>query len=66
MPKLTYREEQILNLVKEGLTYKEIASRLSISSMTVKADMRLIFARLEAKSAAHAVAIAIRLRIIEV
>lgn len=62
--KPSYRELQILDLVKQGLCYKEISARLGISVPTIKMDMRTLFAKLDARSAAHAVAIAIRKKLI--
>ncbi len=63
-PVLGFRETQILELLKEGYTYREIAQRIGRSVPTVKVYMRLIFARLGAKNATQAVAIAIRQKLI--
>lgn len=43
---LTARELQIVSLVAEGRVNKEIATRLSISTWTVSAHLRRIFAKL--------------------
>ncbi len=57
---LTEREFQILQLISEGLTNKEIGSRLGISVQTVKNHVGHILIRAGTKSRAHAVAIAFR------
>jgi DNA-binding NarL/FixJ family response regulator len=44
--KLTKTESRVVNLVKSGLTNKEIAKRLSIGEGTVKAHLRKIFMKL--------------------
>jgi len=43
---LTAREQQIVQYLFEGLTTKEIATRLEISSHTVKAFLRLIMVKI--------------------
>ena len=55
---LSGREKEILSLVATGLRNREIARRLFISEVTVKAHMRNIMRKLNAKSRAHAVALA--------
>ena len=55
--KLTLRQEQVLGLVAQGKTDKEIAFVLEISERTVACHMGDIFLRLRAVSRAHAVAI---------
>lgn len=47
---LTHREQEVLGLVAEGATDKEIAERLSISLHTVKSHMRNILAKLHVSS----------------
>lgn len=54
---LTLRQEQVISLVAQGRTDKEIAGLLSISLGTVNHHMSLVLEKLEAKSRAHAVAI---------
>jgi DNA-binding CsgD family transcriptional regulator len=56
---LSARRRQLLALVAEGLTNKEIAEALYISEDTVKATLRITFGQLGAANRAHAVAIAI-------
>ena len=46
MQRLTAREKEVANLVMEGLTNKEIASRLFISVHTVKANLENIYYKL--------------------
>ncbi len=55
---LTAREAEVLGLVAEGLTNREIAERLVLSQNTVIRHVANIFAKLDAKSRAAAVAIA--------
>lgn len=62
---LTYREWQVLDLAKGGLSHKEIAGRLDISPVTAKMHMRFAIARLSARNTTHAVVIAIRLKYID-
>jgi two-component system nitrate/nitrite response regulator NarP len=52
---LTSREQSVLEYVSQGLTNKEIAWRLSVSEVTVKANMRTICSKLDAKNRASAV-----------
>jgi DNA-binding CsgD family transcriptional regulator len=44
--KLTPRERQVVQLLMEGLTTKEIAARLKITSNTVKAFLRVVMVRM--------------------
>ncbi|MGE5809178.1 MAG: response regulator transcription factor, partial [Nitrospirota bacterium] len=46
---LTQREIEIVKLVEEGLTYKEIGERLSISTHTVHTHIKNIYEKLQAK-----------------
>ena len=57
---LTTRELELLHLISEGLTNREIGQRLLLSEETVKVHMRHLYARLQARSRAHAVAIGFR------
>ena len=57
---LTEREREVLELMKEGLTKKEIASRLALSFHTVDDYLRNIYAKLHVHSQAGAVAKAMK------
>ncbi len=57
---LSPRQREILDLVAEGRTSKEIASALGISESTVNWHLANVFERLGASSRAEAVALAIR------
>jgi DNA-binding NarL/FixJ family response regulator len=56
---LTERERQVLNLLAQGMTNKEIAEALVITTNTVKRHLKAIFEKLEihTRSAAAAKAI---------
>ena len=47
---LTARETEIVKLIEEGLTYKEIGERLSISTHTVHTHIKNIYEKLQAKN----------------
>lgn len=47
---LTFREQEVLSLVAQGQTDKEIAAQLSISLHTVKSHLRNILAKLQVNS----------------
>ena len=57
---LTCRELEVLQLIAGGLSNKQIAIRLCLSTETVKSHVCALFAKLGANSRAHAVAIALR------
>jgi DNA-binding NarL/FixJ family response regulator len=52
---LTDREWEVLKLIAEGSTNKEIATRLYISHHTVKDHTRTLYRRLEARNRAEAI-----------
>ena len=62
---LTPREREILQLLADGMSNADVASRLFISQETVKSHVRHILAKLEADTRTHAVAIALREAIID-
>lgn len=47
---LTLRETEIVKLIEEGLTYKEIGERLTISTHTVHTHIKNIYEKLQAKN----------------
>lgn len=59
-PALTQREQQILELLADGLGNKQIAARLGITTNTVKTHLELLFDKLDVSSRAEAVAAAAR------
>ncbi len=61
----TARELQVLELVGEGKSNKEIASALEISDETVKTHLRHLYEKLGVSDRAQAVAIALRQQMIE-
>jgi DNA-binding NarL/FixJ family response regulator len=64
--RITGRELDVLNLLARGSSNKEIGQRLAISEHTVKTHVANIFAKLEARDRAEAVAKAIQKGIIQV
>ena len=57
---LSDREIEILELIAAGAANKEIAERLGITEVTVKAHLRNIYAKIGAQNRAHAVTIALQ------
>lgn len=64
IPHLSKREIEILKLIKDGFSNKEIAKKLNITEKTVKNQCSLIFQKLEVKNRTSAVIKAIHLQII--
>ncbi len=60
----TERQQEVLKLVAEGLSSKELASKLFISQTTLKREFRNIFDLLGVNDRAHAVAEAYRRNLI--
>jgi len=63
LPELTDRENQILKLIADGLTNREISCRLFISESTVENHIHHIYAKLGISNRAQATAYVFRLRI---
>ena len=61
---LTSREQQILDLIAEGLTNRQISSSLSIIESTVENHIHHIFVKLAISNRAQAVAHAFQLRLV--
>jgi DNA-binding NarL/FixJ family response regulator len=57
---LTRRESEVLELLAEGLTNREIAAKLFVSENTVGFHVKNIFAKLHLRNRSEAVAFAIR------
>lgn len=62
---LSPREREVLQLVADGMSTKQASVELGIAESTVKTYLRVIFDKLGATHRAHAVALALRHRIIE-
>jgi len=62
---LTQREREVLQLVSEGATNKEIAASLYLSEHTVNFHIKSIYSKLQVHSRSAAVAKALRERVIE-
>lgn len=57
---LNHRQIQILSLMSEGKTVKDVALELRSTESAIMSHLERIRWQLEAKNAAHAVAIALR------
>ena len=57
VPALTNRERQIIRLVSEGLSNKEIARRLKITNGTIKVHLHNIFQKLDVSKRTALVAV---------
>jgi DNA-binding NarL/FixJ family response regulator len=55
-PRLTRREDQVLRLIRDGLSNKEIAGRLNIAEATVKTHVHRLLEKLEASTRTQAAA----------
>lgn len=64
-PHITEREKQILRLVKQGLTNKEIAQSLGITSRTVEFHLGNIFLKLGVANRTAAVMAAVKTGVLE-
>ena len=64
VPVLTRREKEVLELIAEGMTNNEIASKLFISASTVDTHRKNLLAKLEAKNTASLVRLASQLQLI--
>ena len=51
--KVSFRQQEVLHLLAKGLTAKEIAHLLYISTETVHSHRSALIANLEAKNTAH-------------
>jgi DNA-binding NarL/FixJ family response regulator len=62
---LTPREEEVLHLLAEGLSNKEIGARLHLTEGTIKNYVSNIIAKLQANDRTHAVVTALRRGLVE-
>jgi NarL family two-component system response regulator LiaR len=62
---LTEREQDILLLLVEGLTNRQIAQRLSLSQSTIKFYVSSILAKMNVSSRTEAVALALQHRLVK-
>lgn len=58
-PRLTDRDRTVLRLILQGLTNREIASRLEVSEGAVKASLRQLFNKLSVRTRAQLVKVAL-------
>lgn len=61
---ITAREREILELLTQGMTYRQIALQYSISTETVRRHLKNIYRKLHVQSGTEAVAKALRERIL--
>ena len=62
---LTQREHAVLALAAEGLSTREMATRLHVASATIKTHLQSIYHKLDVPDRASAVAVAIRRGMLE-
>jgi DNA-binding NarL/FixJ family response regulator len=65
MGRLSPREQEVLQLIADGSENKQIARELGLSEATVKTYIRGVFDRLDVSSRAEAVAVGLRIGIID-
>ena len=57
---LSLSEEEILSLLREGFTHKEIGDKLGVTLSTIRMNTRVLTAKLGARTSMQAVIVAIR------
>lgn len=62
---ITRREEEVLQLIADGLSTPEVAARLYISQKTVKNHLASIYEKLNARDRTQAVLVAVRMGIVK-
>jgi DNA-binding NarL/FixJ family response regulator len=63
-PMISAREEEVLQLIADGLSLPEVSARLYISTKTVKNHLASIYAKLDARDRTQAVLRAVRMGLI--
>jgi DNA-binding NarL/FixJ family response regulator len=63
-PVISAREEEVLQLIADGLSLPEVSAQLFISTKTVKNHLASIYAKLDARDRTQAVLRAVRMGII--
>ncbi len=63
--KLTKREIELIQLLKNGLTTKEVANKLFLSSLTIETHRKNIFRKLEVKNITELIVFALNNHIVE-
>lgn len=61
---LTRRERQILSLLADGLSQKEIANRLYLSPNTISTHVQNLYLKMNVHTGTHAIAKAFRAKIL--
>jgi DNA-binding NarL/FixJ family response regulator len=61
---LSKREQEVLELLTKGYSYKKIAADLFVSIDTIGSHIKNIYSKLQVNSAPEAVAKALRLKIV--
>lgn len=57
---ISNREKEVINLLSQGLTQKEIADKLHISNRTVETHIKKLSSKMGAKNSAHLVSIYVK------
>lgn len=61
---VTKRELQVLRLISEGFSTKEIANSLFVSPETIKTNRSSLLRKFSAKNSSHLITKAIRIKVI--
>ena len=64
LPVITRREQEVLELIADGLTTQEIANKLFVSATTVETHRKNLLAKLDAKNVASMIKVAAKLKLI--
>lgn len=64
--RLTKREQQVLELLADGLSARGIGDRLGTTEQTVKSQLRTLYMRLGANNMHHAVSLGYRAGLLKV